>query len=176
MRKTYEERGMKFAKFLAKLFQDCVYLRDFEYVLAEYNYTHSRKLQWAHGVSRIAIMRADYVIKFDFQPVGMWEDGHAGDCYSEEETIIIKIGGHTAQQKSRNGSMSMCMTSMMVMWVIDVARFASLIMLGAFNQVGRYYTALFFCSPRGPPGRAEISIIPHPSAFCQAKICTNFLF
>lgn len=91
MRKTYEERGMKFAKFLAKLFQDCVYLRDFEYVLTKYNYTHSRKLQWAHGVSRIAIMRADYVIKFDFQPVGRWANGQAGDCYSEEEVYDMAV-------------------------------------------------------------------------------------
>lgn len=91
MKKSYEERAIKFGNFLARLFQDCVYLRDFEWAIMHYNDCHSRKIMWAHGVSRIAIIRADYVIKFDFQPEGMWEDGHAGDCYSEEEVYQIAI-------------------------------------------------------------------------------------
>ena len=91
MKKSYEERAIKFANYLAKLFQDCVYRSDFEWVIQQYNHTHSRKLHWAHGVSRIAIIRADYVIKFDFQPEGRWANGRAGDCYSEEEVYQIAV-------------------------------------------------------------------------------------
>lgn len=89
--KNYEQRAIKFANYLAKLFQDCVYCDDFEWVLKRYNRTHSRQLKWAHGVSRIAIIRADYVIKFDFQPEGYWANGKAGNCYSEVEVYQMAI-------------------------------------------------------------------------------------
>ena len=91
MKKSYEERAIKFANYLAKLFQDCVYRKDFEWVIQHYNDTHSRKLHWAYGVSRIAIIRSDYVIKFNFQPEGEWEDGTAGDCYSEEKVYQMAV-------------------------------------------------------------------------------------
>lgn len=89
MKKTYEERGLKFAETLAKMFQSCVYIWDFVAVIEEYNATHSRKLQWSNGVSRIVIMRSDYVIKFDYHPTGWWEDGHAGNCETEEEVYAM---------------------------------------------------------------------------------------
>ena len=81
---TYEERGAKFAEVLAKRFEGCVTFDDFRREIQRYNTTHVRKLNWDHGVSRIAILRADYVIKFDFAPTGWFSDGHAGNCSSEE--------------------------------------------------------------------------------------------
>lgn len=81
---TYEERGAKFAEVLAKRFEGCVTLDDFRREIQRYNITHVRKLDWGYGVSRIAILRADYVIKFDFTPTGWFSDGHAGNCSSEE--------------------------------------------------------------------------------------------
>ena len=109
--KNYEERAIKFAKFLDNLFADCEYLDDFEAVIMQYNRHHKRKLKYSHGVSRIAIMRSDYVIKFDFTPVGYWSNGKAGNCASEEEvyqtavedgmeyllakTTLVNVGFHT---------------------------------------------------------------------------------
>lgn len=84
MKRTYEERGAKFAEVLAKRFEGCVTLDDFRREICRYNMTHARKLNWDHGVSRIAILRADYVIKFDFNPTGSFSDGRAGNCFSEE--------------------------------------------------------------------------------------------
>ena len=83
MKTDYESRARKFAHVLIALFAGCESLDDFEFAIQEYNATHSRPLVYAHGVSRIAIIRSDYVIKFDFCPSGWWEDGHAGSISSE---------------------------------------------------------------------------------------------
>ena len=83
MKTDYESRARKFAHVLIALFAGCESLDDFEFAISEYNATHSRPLVYAHGVSRIAIIRSDYVIKFDFCPSGWWEDGRAGSISSE---------------------------------------------------------------------------------------------
>ena len=82
---NYEIRATKFAKVLADLFENCVYKNDYIKVIQAYNRTHSRKLKFSSGVSRIAILRADYVIKFDIYPAYGWEDGRAGNCEKEYE-------------------------------------------------------------------------------------------
>ena len=81
MKNDYRVRAEKFAHVLVKLFADCRYLEDFEYAVRQYNNTHRHcSMKIAHGISRIAIIRSDYVIKFhrraDF-------DGWAGDNTSE---------------------------------------------------------------------------------------------
>ena len=91
MKTTYEERGLKFATTLAKMFQNCVYLSDFVSVIEDYNASHSRKLIFKNGVSRIAIIRADYVIKFDYRPTGYFSDGKAGDCETELEAYECAV-------------------------------------------------------------------------------------
>lgn len=85
MKSTYEARAIKFARLLAILFAGCSELSDFEYAVDWYNAHHTRKLTTAHGVSRFAIIRADYVIKFDMVPTGSFRDGRAGNCSSEEQ-------------------------------------------------------------------------------------------
>lgn len=83
MKTDYESRARKFAHVLITLFAGCVKLDDFEFAIQEYNATHSRPLVYDHGVSRIVIMRSDYVIKFNIRPSGWWEDGRAGSISSE---------------------------------------------------------------------------------------------
>lgn len=111
MKSTYESRALKFASVLSRLFEDCVTLEDFSYMTERYNACHSRSLRTAHGVSRFAIIRADYVIKFDMQPDKDFEDGRAGNCISEQEvyeracadgfeyllakTTVVELNGHT---------------------------------------------------------------------------------
>ncbi len=85
MKNDYEVRAMKFAAILCRLFEGCSNLSDFEFAVEWYNANHTRQLKTAHGVSRFAIIRADYVIKFDMKPEGGFEDGRAGNCTSEEE-------------------------------------------------------------------------------------------
>ena len=82
MKTDYQVRAEKFAHVLVKLFANCKYLEDFEYAVRQYNNTHRYQLKIAHGISRIAIIRSDYVIKFhrraDFE-------GWAGDNTSERK-------------------------------------------------------------------------------------------
>ena len=82
MKTDYKVRAEKFAHVLVKLFANCKYLEDFEYAVRQYNNTHRYQLKIAHGISRIAIIRSDYVIKFhrraDFE-------GWAGDNTSERK-------------------------------------------------------------------------------------------
>ncbi len=109
----YEIRAYRFALRLCALFQHCQYLEDFENVIGQYNETHARKLHAAAGVSRIAILRNDYVIKFNLRPTEDWDDGTgrcgAGDNMTEEKvyqkavtdgfeyllakTTVVNIGG-----------------------------------------------------------------------------------
>ena len=82
MKTDYKVRAEKFAHVLVRLFANCKYLEDFEYAVRQYNDTHCHQLKIAHGISRIAIIRSDYVIKFhrraDFE-------GWAGDNTSERK-------------------------------------------------------------------------------------------
>lgn len=88
---NYEARALKFARYLVNLFAGCVTVNDFEEAMAYYASTHSRPVSWAHGVSRFVIMRADYVIKFDMKPTGVWSDGHAGNNESELEVYEAAV-------------------------------------------------------------------------------------
>ena len=110
---NYEVRATKFAKVLALLFEDCVYRSDYIDAIERYNQIHTRKLKYSYGVSRIVIIRADYVIKFDFRPTGGWSDGRAGNCKKEYDfyefaiqegmahlfakPTLLDIAGHTAE-------------------------------------------------------------------------------
>lgn len=80
---NYESRAIKFARILVNLFCDCKAVDDYINTIHSYNCTHTRKLRYAHGVSRMVILRADYVIKFDMTPEEGFEDGRAGNCESE---------------------------------------------------------------------------------------------
>lgn len=89
MKSFYEIRAKKFAEYLCRLFLYCSTLDDFVRVIEEYNLTHSRPIHYKHGVSRIAILRADYVVKFNLAPESHWCDMEgrclAGDNDSEVE-------------------------------------------------------------------------------------------
>lgn len=92
MKTTYEERGIKFAKVLARLFEDCYYLSDFKEVIKAYNNCHKRKLRYSNGVSRIVIIRSDYVIKFDYKNrERAWVNGRAGNCETEAQVYDMAV-------------------------------------------------------------------------------------
>lgn len=96
MKSTYEVRAAKFAAVLACLFEGCSELSDFEYAVDWYNAHHTRKLTTAHGVSRFAVIRADYVIKFDMVPQGRFADGSAGNIASEERVYARAVADDMA--------------------------------------------------------------------------------
>lgn len=94
MKSDYEVRAIKFAHVLASLFQNCTDLGDFEDAIYNYNCTHTRKIKYEHGVSRMVIIRSDYVIKFNMHPLEDFEDGRAGDNMSESAVYkrAVKAG------------------------------------------------------------------------------------
>lgn len=95
MKTDYRIRAEKFAHVLVKLFENCETLDDFYDAVEEYNHTHRNcNMRIDNGISRVAIMRSDYVIKFhrraDF-------DSWAGDSYSERrvyEKAVAAGYGH----------------------------------------------------------------------------------
>ena len=88
MKNDYEARALKFARLLSRWFMDCLTFRDFIEAIDRYNAHHSIPLRYEYGVSRIVILRADYVIKFDYAPDEKWDNGdgtnRAGGNASEE--------------------------------------------------------------------------------------------
>lgn len=88
MKNDYEASALKFARLLSRWFMDCLTFRDFIEAIDRYNAHHSIPLRYEHGVSRIVILRADYVIKFDYAPDEKWDNGdgtnRAGGNASEE--------------------------------------------------------------------------------------------
>lgn len=92
MKNNYEARATRFIEStLVKLFDGCTDFYDFKYALKHYNANHKRTLNWAHGVSRIAIIRNDYVVKVDYRPTGRWANGRAGNCESELEVYMQAV-------------------------------------------------------------------------------------
>lgn len=105
---NYEERAYKFAvRTLSKLFENCLFEHEFMNAIGQYNDTHIRKLQFASGISRIVIIRSDYVVKVDYNP----DPDSWGGCRSEEnlykracgegmdyllaKTTVFELRGHT---------------------------------------------------------------------------------
>ena len=84
MKTSYEIRAMKFAKILSLLFKDCVSLADFKCAIKKYNETHRYPLHWDYGISRVAIIRSDYVIKFNYG-----YNRSFGDCFSERRVYEL---------------------------------------------------------------------------------------
>lgn len=84
MKSDYEARAIKFAKAIAPMFVGCKSCWEFERKIWEYNDSHKIEIRYSHGVSRIAIIRSDYVIKYSFKPEGRWSDGRAGNNESEQ--------------------------------------------------------------------------------------------
>lgn len=91
MKSSYEARALKFAYTLVALFADCLTYQDFRAVIMEYNRHHSRQLNYSCGVSRMVIIRADYVIKFDMKPEGMFSNGCAGNNATEAEVYARSV-------------------------------------------------------------------------------------
>lgn len=86
MKTSYEERALKFVPILLDLFANCKNEYDFRRKVREYNLTHKNQLVCKNGVSRVAIIRSDYVIKFDICAAGQGRKrGRYGNCESEQE-------------------------------------------------------------------------------------------
>ena len=83
---NYEQRAVKFAAILARYFHDCETLDEYIDAIEFYNAVHTNKLNYDFGVSRIAIIRSDYVIKIAYLTDDEeWQDKHAGTNQTEAD-------------------------------------------------------------------------------------------
>ena len=68
---SYEVRAIKFIKQIFDYISDCESINDYENAINRFNYTHNRKVSCSHGMTRVAIMSSDYVIKIDYNPINV---------------------------------------------------------------------------------------------------------
>ena len=80
MKSDYITRAKKFLQQIAPLFDDCFYTDDYVRVINWFNHEHNRKVICSYGLTRIALITSDYVIKFDYD---QYEVKHFGGCKSE---------------------------------------------------------------------------------------------
>lgn len=66
MRNTYEVRAQKFIQQIAPYFDYAVDHDDREYAVDCFNFDYRRKVIYAHGMTRYALITSDYVVKVDY--------------------------------------------------------------------------------------------------------------
>lgn len=86
----YKVRGVKFADYLARLFDGCVTLEDYKEKVETYNATHSRKLVYDYGATRFTIIRHDYVVKFEYCDLD-WDYSYAGNNATENAMYLFAV-------------------------------------------------------------------------------------
>ena len=65
MRNTYEVRAEKFIHQIYSYVCDCVEVEDYEWAINAFNHRYNRKVKVAHGLTRVALITSDYVVKID---------------------------------------------------------------------------------------------------------------
>lgn len=85
MKSNYQTRAQKFVRDFYPYIQNCYDRRAFQQATNVFNYEHRRKVKMAYGMTRIAFITSDYVIKINFaKEKEMFE--RFGDCEQEIET------------------------------------------------------------------------------------------
>lgn len=80
MKSNYKMRAERFLKMIFPYIEACEYPYQYKRAMNHFNEEHSRKVIVRSGVSRVAIITSDYVIKFDYD---MHEVKRVGGCQSE---------------------------------------------------------------------------------------------
>lgn len=80
MKNTYEVRAQNFIKQIFPYLISCRKYRDYEFAVWAFNMKFNRKVIFQHGLTRIAFITSDYVIKMNFHESAA---ELFGDCESE---------------------------------------------------------------------------------------------
>ena len=83
MRNNYEVRAQKFIQQIAPYLDGLDEHEDRETAVACFNDSHHRKVIYAHGMTRYALITSDYVVKVDYKET-RW-----GNC--EDEMFMYKL-------------------------------------------------------------------------------------
>ena len=65
---SYEIRAEKFVKQIMPFLFNCQTVEDYSVAVRMFNTRYHRSVIMAHGLTRIALITSDYVIKFDYNP------------------------------------------------------------------------------------------------------------
>lgn len=68
MRNTYEIRAQKFIRRIATYLNGAETIQDFEWAANAYNYRYHTRVRVSHGMTRVALITSDYVVKIDWSP------------------------------------------------------------------------------------------------------------
>lgn len=66
MRNSYEIRAEKFIHQIFDYICDCENWHQFKVAVTRFNLVHGRSVRFAHGLTRVCFITADYVVKYDF--------------------------------------------------------------------------------------------------------------
>lgn len=65
MRNTYEVRAEKFIHQIFNYIWECDNVDDYVWAVNYFNFKHHRNVKVAHGLTRVALITSDYVVKID---------------------------------------------------------------------------------------------------------------
>lgn len=74
MKSNYIERAKKFVPVVYSILNSAFDLEEVEECVDDFNFYNKRKVIFTHGLTRMAFITSDYVIKFDYDPEAseMW--------------------------------------------------------------------------------------------------------
>lgn len=77
---NYITRAIRFIHQFASYIEGCQSVEDFAWATSAFNDDYHRKILFNHGLTRVAFITSDYVIKFDYNPekIAIW-----GGCEHE---------------------------------------------------------------------------------------------
>ena len=84
--RNYVERAQDFIAEIFPYICECENVWDIRACVKKFNFTFDRKVIARNGLSRVALMTSDYVVKFDYDPE---EVGCIGGCENEIEVFAI---------------------------------------------------------------------------------------
>lgn len=68
MKSNYIERAKKFVPVVYSILNNAFDLEEVEECVDDFNFYNKRKVIFTHGLTRMAFITSDYVIKFDYDP------------------------------------------------------------------------------------------------------------
>ena len=83
MRNSYEVRAQKFIQQIAPYLKGMTDHDEREYAVDCFNFDHNRKVHYAHGMTRFALITSDYVVKVDYASTRWGDSEDEMELYEE---------------------------------------------------------------------------------------------
>ncbi len=98
--RNYEERAKDFIHQIFPYLVDCTHHEDREWAVTSFNMDYKRKVKYAHGISRYALITSDYVVKVDYATTRWGDSEDEMEVYQEAladgfEYLFAKISRYT---------------------------------------------------------------------------------